>query len=106
MVQGQSGDGYGYSTNAANTNTIAVTNYTGPGGVVSIPTNINGLTVTGIGNGEASVFEDTGVTSISIPNSVTDIETNAFLNCDNLTNVTIGNGVTTIGEFAFSLAPA
>ena len=43
----------------------------------------------------------TGLTSISIPASVTDIINNAFENCTGLTSVTIGDGVTTIGSCAF-----
>ena len=43
----------------------------------------------------------TGLTSISIPASVTDIINNAFENCTGLTSVTIGDGVTTIGSHAF-----
>ena len=44
----------------------------------------------------------TGLTSISIPASVTDIINNAFENCTGLTSVSIGDGVTTIGSHAFS----
>ncbi len=43
-----------------------------------------------------------GLTSISIPDSVTSISGEAFFYCRNLTNVTIGNGVTNIGYLAFS----
>ena len=43
----------------------------------------------------------TGLTSISIPASVTNIINNAFENCTGLTSVTIGDGVTTIGSCAF-----
>ena len=43
----------------------------------------------------------TGLTSISIPASVTNIISNAFENCTGLTSVTIGDGVTTIGSHAF-----
>ena len=43
----------------------------------------------------------TGLTSISIPASVTDIIANAFEDCSGLTSVTIGDGVTTIGSCAF-----
>lgn len=46
--------------------------------------------------------EETAITSIIIPNSVTSIGYDAFFYCENLTSVTIGNSVTTIGGYAFS----
>ena len=42
-----------------------------------------------------------GLTSITIPNSVTSIGSCAFSKCSGLTSVTIGDGVTSIGEAAF-----
>ena len=42
-----------------------------------------------------------GLTSVSIPNSVTSIGGSAFSGCSALTSVTIGNSVTTIGGNAF-----
>ena len=42
-----------------------------------------------------------GLTSVTIPDSVTSIGSYAFRNCDGLTSVTIGNGVTSIGSSAF-----
>ena len=49
-----------------------------------------------------SAFEDcTGLTSITIPNSVTSIGEAAFSGCTGLTSVTIGNSVTSIREEAF-----
>ena len=39
--------------------------------------------------------------SVTIPNSVTTIESNAFRYCTGLTSVTIGNSVTSIGNSAF-----
>ena len=42
-----------------------------------------------------------GLTSVTIPNSVTYIPDDAFLNCSNLTSVAIGNGVTYIDRNAF-----
>ena len=47
-------------------------------------------------------FDDcTGLTSVTIPNSVTSIGFKAFCVCDGLTSVTIGNSVTSIGDYAF-----
>ena len=43
-----------------------------------------------------------GLTSITIPNSVTEIGDLAFFVCTGLTSVTIGNSVTSIGNSAFS----
>ena len=43
----------------------------------------------------------TGLTSVTIPNSVTSIEEGAFQNCIGLTSITIPNRVTSIGESAF-----
>lgn len=47
-------------------------------------------------------YNNTNVTSVTIPNSVTRIDNNAFLGCSGLTSVTIPNSVTSIGRFAFS----
>jgi len=85
-----------------------ITGYTGPGGFVVIPTNINSLKVTAIGYN--AFAGNTRLTSVVIPASVTSIAGNysdgdyynggAFLNCYGLTNVTI-LGSPTIGEYAF-----
>jgi hypothetical protein len=87
---------YTYSTNADGSANIVT--YAGPPWVVTIPTDINGLTVTSIGE---DAFAYTSLTSITIPDSVTDIGELAFYECTNLTNATIGSGVTSIGDFAF-----
>jgi len=82
--------------------TCAITGYSGSGGAVTIPSSISGLTVTSIGSG---AFEyGSGLTSITIPNSVTSIGQQAFEYCwsQSLTTITIGSGVTSLGEYAFS----
>ena len=49
-----------------------------------------------------SAFETcTGLTNITIPNSVSSIGNYAFFNCSGLTTITIPNSVTSIGESAF-----
>lgn len=47
----------------------------------------------------------TGLTSITVPDSVTSIGSNAFSGCRRLTNITIGNGVASIGDCAFYDTP-
>ena len=42
------------------------------------------------------------LTSVSIPNSITNIEDYAFSGCSNLTSVTVPNSVTTMGVCVFS----
>lgn len=56
--------------------------------------------VTNIGNW--AFHNCSGLTSVTIPGSVTSIGNDAFRDCSGLTSVTIGNSVTSIGEDAFS----
>ena len=66
---------------------------------VVIPSEYNGLPVKKIGFG---AFQDcTGLTSVTIPDSVTAISDAAFWNCTGLTNIVIPDSVTTIGEGTF-----
>ena len=51
---------------------------------MNIPSEINGTPVTTIGN---AAFRDSSVTSVTIPASVTEIGSNAFAGCTNLTSV-------------------
>jgi hypothetical protein len=74
-----------------------------------IPSMIGGKTVTSIGD---SAFYNPSpmsgymmAASITIPDSVTNIGYRAFGNNMNLWNVTIGNGVVSIGDYAFASCP-
>ena len=89
-----------YGANAIVTDNITSNGYTGD---VIIPAEVtyNGTTyhVTEIG---ASAFRDcTGLTSITIPNSVIAIGNEAFYGCTGLTTTDIPNSVTSIGNSAF-----
>jgi hypothetical protein len=66
-----------------NNNSITITGYTGPSGFVVIPETINGYSVTSVGQG--AFVDDTNLISVTIPDSVTNIEIEAFAGCTSLT---------------------
>ena len=78
--------------------TGTITKYVESDTVVVIPSKINGITVETIGN---TAFQNSAVTSVTIPDSVTAIYSGAFANCSQLTNISIPNSVTYIGFSAF-----
>jgi hypothetical protein len=95
----ESSSDFGYSE-TENGNSITITGYKGAEGNVIIPSKIKGKPVTSIGNG---AFRNcTSLTGVTIPNSVTSIQTEAFY-CTSLTSVTIPESVTSIGMNAFTL---
>ena len=51
--------------------------------------------------GDYVFYDCSGLTSLTLPSSVTEIGEHAFLNCRGLTNFTIPSGVTSIGTSAF-----
>ncbi len=53
--------------------------------------------------GDGAFADNFGLTSVVIPNSVTDIRQQAFYSCQNMTNLSLGRGVKTIGQLAFFL---
>lgn len=46
-------------------------------------------------------FEDSGLTSVMLPNNLQNIENHAFFKCSNLASIEIPDSVTTIGTYAF-----
>ena len=71
----------------------------GTTGSVTIPQEVNGYHIIGIGE---EAFRDTQLSSVVVPASVTTIEEKAFAGCLNLLSVTLTEGLTFIGEEAFS----
>ncbi len=77
----------------------AITGYTGAGGDITIPSEIDGEAVTAIG---AYAFNSKhSLTSVVIPDSVTSIGNNAFSHCSNLSDVALPNSITSMGTGVF-----
>ena len=66
-----------------------------------IPSSLRSVTVTGGNILYGAFYNCSGLTSVTIGDSVESIGNYAFYNCSGLTSVTIGNGVTSIGHEAF-----
>ena len=95
-------DGLQYSYHTDNTATVS--GYTGTATEVVIPAEVthedNTYKVTAIGY--SAFWNNSDLTSVTIPEGVTEIAYYAFAGCTSLTNVTIPEGVTVIGELAFN----
>ncbi len=68
-------------------------------GTITIPSSVNGYSVTSIG--DWAFCGCSGLTSITIPSSVTSIGGAAFQECSGLTSIVIPEGVTSIGAQTF-----
>ena len=86
-------------TLTTNNGAITIAQYTGAGGMVTIPSSTNGYPVTTIGTN--AFYGLTNLSGVTIPDSVTDIEVEAFAECPGLADVTIPDRVTTVGAGAF-----
>lgn len=72
---------------------------TGTEGDIVIPSQIDGISVTLIGDG--AFYSCSGLTSVEIPYGVTSIGVSAFTNCTKLTSIEIPDSVISIGKSAF-----
>jgi hypothetical protein len=79
--------------------TVTITGYTGSGGTLSIPAELNGLPVRHID--DFAFDAETSLTGVTLPDSVITIGEYAFYNCSNLASLTLGSGLETIGRSAF-----
>lgn len=76
--------------------------YTKPTGALTIPQTVtnNGVTYNVAGIGDRAFYDCGGLTSVTIPSSVSTIYSEAFYGCTGLTSVAIPNG--TVYPYAFS----
>lgn len=95
-VSAASYDGFTYEDNGDG---VTITDYTGSGTDITIPTEIDGKPVTAIGN--QAFFNCSNLTGIKIPEGVTAIGDQAFQLCTSLKSIEIPASVTTIGTYAF-----
>ena len=86
-------------TNELNDGTLEISKYAGNSATCVIPGEINGKKVTKIGDN--AFIDCTELTSVTIPDGVTSIDEAAFLGCTSLTSVTIPDSVTSIKSKAF-----
>lgn len=80
-----------------------ITRYSGSAAALTIPSSLDGHTVKQIGS--YAFGKNTTLTSVSIPETVTELEYSAFTGCTSLTAVTIPSGLTkagSLGSGAFS----
>jgi hypothetical protein len=85
-----------YSTSGGK---ATITKYTGSGGSVTIPSTIDGLPVTSIG--DSAFFNCDKLTSVELPSSLISIGYGAFAST-NLASIVIPSSVTSIGDSAFT----
>ena len=79
-------------------NTLVSVNYE-ISGDIEIPENINGTQILSIGNNAFS--NQNNLLSVTIPNTITNIDTSAFEGCSYLQSVTLSNNLIAIGSLAF-----
>ena len=66
--------------------------------VIDIPSSYNGYPVTSIGYG---AFQGSNITSVTMPNSIVQIGSNAFKNCSNLASVCLSASLTSTPDYGF-----
>ena len=97
--------------------TIEILKYTGEKTDVTVPSEIDGYTVTRIGgtgkiiyngdntfetSGEGAFMDNENIRSVTLPDTVREIGTLAFKGCSNLTSITFPESLERIEEYAFA----
>ena len=83
--------------------TIEITNYKGNGGAVTVPAEINGHKVVGLGNG---ALYQKGITSLVISEGIEYLGDDAVMFNNEMTSMTLPSTLTTVGDNCFALAYA
>ena len=97
---------FGYDTTSSSSSAISGATYQYYGNSkyyhYYIPSSITSVTITGRTIPYRAFYNCSGLTSVTIGNGVTSVGESAFSGCTGLMSVTIGNSVTSIGDWAFS----
>ena len=80
--------------------TLIITHYNGNAANLTVPTTVNGRSVSEIG--AEAFYERTSIQSITLPDTLKTIGAYAFYKCVSLTEITLPSGVTSIGARTFS----
>lgn len=108
LLQNETTNSADFETMENEDGTVTIKRYIGSGGDIIVPKEIDGKSVSAIGNvfGTTGAFQDcTTITSVIILDGVTEIQGNAFYGCTNLETVTIPSSVTLLRNCAFSDCP-
>lgn len=81
-----------------NKNELMLTEYKGTATDIVIPETYNNYTVTTIGS---FVFNDLDITSVTMPDTITEIQDYAFASCKNLKSVKLSDNLKTLGADVF-----
>lgn len=96
QAEGGSGD---FSYELMGDGAARITGYSGEGGALEIPAEMDGYPVTVIGR--EAFYQCAGLTSATIPAGVERIEASAFYGCEALASVELPAGLKGIDEYAF-----
>ncbi len=92
-------DNFTYSVNDEGT-AVTITKWIGSGSEVVVPETIEGIPVTAIGSWAFAQNED--ITSVKLPDTITEIENNAFNGCKAMAEINLPDGLKIIDNTAFS----
>lgn len=94
--QDTAADGFTYR---AENGGAVITGYIGSEDQIIIPSQIDGLNVSAIG--KEAFYKNKTITSVVIPDTVTEIKTGAFYGCEKLSSAELSEGLKIIGRNAF-----
>jgi hypothetical protein len=83
-------------------NNAIITGYSGGATLLTIPSELDGYPVVGIGD---RAFEGSEIAAIVLPEGLVSVGWFAFYNCQDLINITLPDSVSTIGYAAFDGSP-